>query len=264
MIKVIGIPFDGNSSFLKGAALAPRRIRLMELEGSSNSFAENGKEITNGNTYIDLGDMVFIDTNPEFVYNAIKQKINQELGVSNKMICLGGDHSITFPIVEAFSKYYEDLHVLHIDAHADLYENFDNNPFSHASPFARIMEKCPVKSLTQIGIRTLTNHQREQANKYGVQLIEMKNLSDNFIDTLQAPLYISIDLDALDPAFAPGVSHHEPGGMTTRELIQIIQKINVPIFGADIVEYNPVRDINNVTAMVAYKLLKELIFKMIE
>ena len=95
-------------------------------------------------------------------------------------------------------------------------------------------------------------------------MIEMKDFNYNFIKTLQSPLYISLDLDVLDPAFAPGISHHEPGGLTTRELINIIQSITVSIVGADIVEYNPMRDINNMTAMVAYKLFKELASKMIE
>jgi arginase family enzyme len=113
-----------------------------------------------------------------------------------------------------------------------------------------------------VGIRTLSKHQREQAQKFGVKVIEMKDFSFDFIQNLAAPLYISLDLDVLDPAFAPGISHHEPGGMTTRELIKIIQAIPVEIVGADIVEYNPVRDVQNMTAMVAYKLLKELIAKM--
>jgi len=91
----------------------------------------------------------------------------------------------------------------------------------------------------------------------------MKDFSFDFLQTLQAPLYVSLDLDVLDPAFAPGISHHEPGGMTTRELLQIIQNIPVEIIGADIVEYNPVRDVHNMTAMVAYKLMKELMAKMI-
>jgi arginase family enzyme len=91
----------------------------------------------------------------------------------------------------------------------------------------------------------------------------MKYFNTDFIIKLKSPLYISIDLDVLDPAFAPGISHHEPGGMTTRELINIIQKIEVNIIGADIVEYNPIRDVNNMTAMVGYKILKELISKML-
>jgi arginase len=155
------------------------------------------------------------------------------------------------------------LNILHLDAHADLYDNFDNNPYSHASPFSRLMERDIIGSLTQVGIRTLNTHQKEQAIKFGVNVIEMKDFDYAFIKKLQGPLYISLDLDVLDPAFAPGISHHEPGGMTSRELIKIIQNISVSIVGADIVEYNPTRDINNMTAMVAYKLFKEMVDKMI-
>lgn len=264
MIKLIGIPYDGNSSFLRGPALAPPRIRLMNTDGSANSFCENGKDISAGIAFRDGGDMLFADTDPAAVYSGIKQKIEQELTGGDKIICLGGDHSISFPVIEAFAHQFKDLHVLHLDAHADLYHNFDNNPFSHASPFARLMEKGIVKSLTQVGIRTLDTHQREQASHFKATVIEMKNFSYDFIQSLPSPLYISLDLDVLDPAFAPGVSHHEPGGLTIRELITIIQSIPVSIVGADIVEYNPVRDINNMTAMVGYKLLKELISKMMD
>ncbi len=262
MIKLIGIPYDGNSSFLKGPALAPPRIRLMDTDGSANSFSESGREILNGKSYTDSGDLTFPDSNPKEVYDRIKEKINQELNSGNKLICLGGDHSVSFPVIESYAAKFKNLNVLHIDAHADLYDNFDNNPYSHASPFARLMEKKIINSLTQVGIRTLNTHQREQATKFGVKIIEMKNFNYEFIQALPAPLYISLDLDALDPAFAPGVSHHEPGGMSSRELIKIIQSIAVPVVGADIVEYNPVRDINNMTAMVGYKLFKELVDKM--
>lgn len=264
MIKLIGIPYDENSSFLKGPALAPPKIRQMDTDGAANTFCENGKEIANGKTYTDLGDILFPDKTPIAAYNNIKQKIQQELQDSSKIICFGGDHSVSFPIIEAFAEKYKGLHVLHLDAHADLYDNFDNNPYSHASPFARIMEKGIITSLTQVGIRTLNTLQREQAALYNVRLVEMKDFSDDFISTLQSPLYISLDIDVLDPAFAPGISHHEPGGMSTRQLIQIIQSIKATIVGADIVEFNPRRDINDTTAMVAYKLFKELASKMID
>ncbi len=263
MIKLLGIPYDANSSFLKGPALAPPRIRLMETDGSANSFCEFGTEILNEKNYSDLGDMIFATTNAQSSYIQIKKRIEQELETDCKIICFGGDHSISFPIIESYANKFKDLNILHLDAHADLYENFDNNPYSHASPFARLMEKGNIKSLTQVGIRTLNNHQREQAEKFKVNLIEMKDFNYDFIKTLKAPLYISVDLDVLDPAFAPGISHHEPGGLTTRELIKIIQSIPVSIVGADIVEYNPTRDLNNLTAMVAYKIFKELAYKMI-
>lgn len=262
MIKVIGIPFDSNSSFLKGPAHAPTRIGLMEYEGSANAYSESGKEIIRGKNYEDIGNIDFKGANSADAFMLIKQSIARQLLYPGKIFCYGGDHSISYPVIDAFSDKFEDLHILHLDAHADLYENFYNNPYSHASPFARLLEKGKIKSLTQVGIRTLNRHQREQAAKYGVNIIEMKKFNFDFLQTLQGPLYVSLDIDVLDPAYAPGVSHHEPGGLSTRELISIIQQIEVPIVGADLVEYNPIRDIHNMTAMVCYKLFKELIDKM--
>ena len=264
MIKLIGVPFDHNSSFLKGPALAPPRIRLMDTEGSANRFCEHGIEIVEGKNYEDLGDMVFTSDDPKKAYGQIKETMRNVLSVNDKVISLGGDHSVSYPLIEAYSEIYKDLNVLHLDAHGDLYDNYDDNPFSHASPFARLMEKDLINALTQVGIRTLNTHQKEQAVKFKVKIIEMKDFNMNFIDDLEGPLYISLDIDVLDPAFAPGISHHEPGGMTTRDLMSIIQKIKVPIVGADIVELNPNRDVNNMTAMVAYKLFKELASKMID
>jgi agmatinase len=262
MIKLLGIPFDANSSFLRGPALAPPAIRAMEAEGSANSFAEDGSEILAGKSHADLGDMVFHDHDPHKAYLAIKERVLRELVPGDKLLSIGGDHSISFPVIEAHAEKYRGLHVLHLDAHADLYDNFDDNPYSHASPFARLMEKGILGSLTQVGIRTLTTHQRAQVTRFGVNVVEMKDFSLGFLDQLQSPLYVSLDMDVLDPAYAPGVSHHEPGGMPMRALLHIIQTISIPIVGADLVEYNPVRDLHHMTAMVGYKLLKELIAKM--
>lgn len=264
MIKLIGIPFDANSSFLKGPSHAPQRIRLMDKEGSANSFSEDGLDVKENVNYQDCGDMHFENTNAKAAFDTIQNKITHLLSDNNKVISFGGDHSVSYPVISAFTAQYSNLNILHLDAHADLYDNFDDNPFSHASPFARLMETNKINSLTQVGIRTFNTHQREQAQKFGVKVVEMKDFNFDFIQNLQAPLYISIDLDVLDPAFAPGISHHEPGGMTTRQLIKIIQSIPVEIIGADIVEYNPIRDLNNMTAMVAYKIFKELVAKMKE
>jgi arginase len=263
MLKLIGIPYDANSSYLRGPALAPKHIRLMDEEGSANKYCEHGKEIIENQNYKDCGDIEFSEIDAVFAYKKIKETISKELEDGSKLISFGGDHSISFPVIEAFSETYSKLNVLHLDAHADLYDDFEKNPYSHASPFARLMEKGALNSLTQVGIRTFNTHQKEQANRFGVKVIEMKDFNMDFINSLEAPLYISLDIDVLDPAFAPGISHHEPGGMTSRQLINIIQSIKVPIVGADIVELNPKRDINNMTAMVAYKLFKELASKMI-
>lgn len=236
----------------------------MEKDGSANTFSETGLDIVRGKIYNDNGDMQFPDTNAEKAFHIIKQRTLQLLESGEPVISLGGDHSISYPLIDAFTEKYNNLHILHFDAHGDLYENFDNNPYSHASPFARLLEKGRIASLTQVGIRTLNTHQQEQAKKYGVQITEMRHFNFDFLASLQSPLYITLDLDVLDPAFAPGVSHHEPGGLSVRDVLHAIQNVQAKIVGADIVEYNPIRDVHNMTAMVAYKMMKELIALMSE
>ena len=206
----------------------------------------------------DLGDFEIDD------YFDIEKITSKNLKTNQALITLGGDHSITYPILKAFNKVYGPVDILHIDAHCDLYDEFEGDKYSHACPFARIMENKLAKRLVQVGIRTLSTHQKEQAEKYGVEMIQMKDFDLAQLPSFENPIYLSLDIDSLDPAFAPGVSHHEPGGLSTRELLHIIQGINVPILGADIVEYNPTRDCNEMTAMVSAKLLKEIAAKMLE
>jgi len=153
----------------------------------------------------------------------------------------------------------EPPHLIHIDAHPDLYPDFEGNPHSHASPMARLFENGRLASLTQIGIRTINGVQQAQINKYGVKVITPSNLEGLESILPKGPTYMTIDLDGLDPAFAPGVSHHEPGGLSIREVINIIADMPGPLIGGDIVELNPDRDLNDMTAAVALKLLKEMV-----
>jgi agmatinase len=179
------------------------------------------------------------------------------------VLSLGGDHSITFPILEAHARHGVRPSVLHIDAHADLYDVFDDNRLSHACPFARVMEAGLVSRLVQVGIRTLNRHQREQAQRFGVEIIEMKAWLPSIDLSFDGPVYVSLDLDALDPAFAPGVSHHEPGGLSTRDVIGLVHRVRGTVIGADVVELNPARDLHGVTAMVAARFVKELVGRML-
>ena len=126
------------------------------------------------------------------------------------------------------------------------------------------MENKLTNSLTQLGIRTMNDHQEKQAKRYNVKVIKMDEFSSDLKFKFEEPVYISIDLDGIDPAFAPGVSHPEPGGFSTRDIIKIISNLDGEIVGADIVEYNPRRDINNITAITAAKLLKELMGQMLK
>lgn len=125
------------------------------------------------------------------------------------------------------------------------------------------MEQGLAKRLIQIGIRTMNAHQREQAARFGVKVVAMRELPACEKLKLTGPIYISFDIDVLDPAFAPGVSHREPGGMSVREAIAHLHAIKGDIVGADIVEYNPKQDVSQLTALVCAKILKEILGKMI-
>jgi agmatinase len=173
-------------------------------------------------------------------------------------IFLGGDHMVTYPVFAGLARVHGPVNILHFDAHPDLYDDFDGDPLSHASPFARIMEQGLATRLVQVGVRTLNKHCREQVRRFGVEVVEMRDFAPDRVPVPDTPLYISIDMDALDPAFAPGVSHHEPGGLSVRDVLSVLYRVRSPIVGADVVEYNPVRDINGMTAVVAAKLVKEL------
>ena len=262
MISIIEIPTDINSSFISGSSKAPPLIKSEFNSEATNKFSENGMNLEGTDCWNNIENLNINDQKKAF--QSIKSVIRNELINDKYCVSIGGDHSITYPIISAYGPFFPKINIVHFDAHPDLYENFDDNPFSHASPFARIMENNLASSLTQIGIRTMNDHQKHQAMQYGVNVIAMDQLSSdlklNFVD----PVYISIDLDGLDPAFAPGVSHPEPGGLSTREIIDIISNIDGKVIGADIVEYNPDRDINNLTAITAAKLLKEVMGKILE
>ncbi len=260
-VAVLGVPFDENSSFMRGPAKAPARIREVLNAGSANMCTENVFDLAEESRFQDLGDMVFVDKDSVFddIADTVKALIERKASV----LCLGGDHSITYPILRAYGKRFDNLTILHLDAHPDLYDEYEGNRHSNACPFARIMEEKLSTRLVQIGIRTMNPHQRAQAERFGVEVVEMKMWHKGLAMEFSGPVYLSLDMDVLDPAFAPGVSHHEPGGLSTREVISLIQGLNVPIIGGDIVEFNPSRDPVGITAMAAAKLLKEIAGKML-
>jgi agmatinase len=209
-----------------------------------------------------LDDLDFKDQTKAF--DQIENKVGELLKSKLRVISLGGDHSITYPVIRAYAKHFSNLNILQLDAHPDLYDELDGNRYSHACPFARIMEEKLITRLVQVGIRSMTGHQREQAKRFSVEIIEMKEIHRINEISLNGPLYLSLDIDCLDPAFAPGISHYEPGGMSTRRLLGIIQNLKGKLVGADIVEYNPKRDPQGITGMVAAKLLKEIIGRMLQ
>lgn len=188
----------------------------------------------------------------------VEEVITRLLDRGVSVLSLGGDHAITYPIVKAYGKRFEGLEILQFDAHPDVYDEYEVSRFSHACPFARIMEENLAKRLVQVGIRTLNEHQRMQVKRFRIEVIEMRALRPRLSLHFEDPIYLSLDMDVLDPAFAPGVSHHEPGGLSTRNVLQLIQGLCVPIMGADIVEFNPQCDPSGIMAMTAAKFIKEI------
>jgi agmatinase len=257
---LLGIPFDGQSSYLRGTAEAPPKIREALTWDASNSWTELGVDLGAAGAYEDVGDLHFSEKE---AFGVIESGLGELIDRRKRPVSLGGDHSITYPVVKAFAKRYPELTIFHFDAHPDLYDEFEGNKLSHACPFARIMEAGLANRLVQIGIRTATGKQREQARRFGVEMVEMRGLPAYEKLKADGPVYISFDIDVLDPGCVPGVSHREPGGMTVREAIAHLHAVPGSIVGADVIEYNPVQDIAGMTATVAAKIVKEILGKMI-
>ncbi len=262
---LLGIPLDVNSSYLRGPAEAPGKIREAFRCEASNGWSELGVDAGAANAFADAGDLRLSNTREKIENDLaeIEQAIAKLLNDGERPIILGGDHSITYPILRAVGPRHRDLTILHFDAHSDLYDEFEGSRVSHACPFARIMEERLAKRLIQVGIRTLNLHQKEQAERFGVEILQMAELPAYGRLKVRGPVYISFDMDVLDPAFAPGISHREPGGMSVREAIAHLHATEGNLVGADIVEYNPAQDISGITATVAGKILTEILGKMI-
>jgi arginase len=255
-IRLIGLPTDSHSSFLRGAAAAPRAIRAALASDHANMAAECGLELGCDIIFEDAGDVELDEGAGDF--DRIRDCAASAVADGKLPVFLGGDHMVTNPIVAGIRSAHGPINILHFDAHPDLYDEFEGDPLSHASPFARIMERGDAVRLVQVGIRTSNRHCREQAKRFGVETVEMRDFAPDRVPIPEGPLYVSIDMDALDPAFAPGVSHHEPGGLSVRDILAVLRRIGSPIVGADVVEYNPKRDVNGMTAVVAAKLVKEI------
>ena len=255
-ISLLGIPHDDNSSFMKGPSEAPPLIRRELLSDAYSSWSESRIDVGAPGRLKDHGDIQFDGASDP--WDLIEQRVGRAMESGDPLICLGGDHAITHPIMRAVRRRHPNLTILHIDAHPDIYHEYQGNPRSHTSPFARIMEERLADRLIQVGLRTVNDHHREQFKRFGVEIVEAGRCGHPLALDLKTPVYLSMDIDALDPAFAPGVSHREPGGLSTRQVIDWIHAIDQPIVAADIVEYNPRCDISNMTAIVAAKLLKEI------
>lgn len=262
-VALLGVCYDGRSSHLRGTAGAPPVIRQALWSEAGNPWTELGIDLSTA-ALDDEGDLTPApDEDPPQVRRAVEAAVRQIVESGRRPLVLGGDHSITYPILRGFQPSYPRLSILHFDAHADLYDEFQGDRYSHACPFARVMEEGLADRLVQLGIRTMTKHQWEQAERFGVEVIEMKDWRDGMELEFITPVYVSFDLDVIEPGLAPGISHREAGGFSVRQALAVVQSLTAPLVGADFVEFNPAVDRTGVTAAVSAKLVKELAGRML-
>lgn len=264
---LIGIPFDGTASFKPGARFAPDAIRHASQGLESYSPYLNA-DLSDFKIY-DSGNMDISFSSPEKtmdeIYNFYKEVLSR-----GKLVCtLGGEHSITFPIVKALVERYPELKLIHLDAHADMRESYGGSKYSHASVIKRILEVIDVNNYYGFGIRSglkdSFNSLKKLKNFYpfndGInRLKEISAMIDNSI-----PVYITFDLDVLDPSFIPGTGAPEPAGVSTKELLQAILKLSkLNIVGFDIVELCPPCDPSGISETTAAFFTRELLLIMNE
>jgi agmatinase len=260
MVTLLGIPWDGSSSFERGAADAPPLIRAALRSPSSNAFNERGDDLSSAQVVTDAGDLA-LPADAAGARTAIEAGVRSLVALGTRPLLLGGDHSITYPALRAFKDRVTGLTVVHLDAHGDIYDDFEGDRYSHACPFARVMEEGLAARLIQVGVRTLTPHQRAQSAKFRTEIFAADRWRDALavVAALREPVYVSLDLDVLEPMLAPGLSHPEPGGLTVRDVLNVLAVLSTEVLGADVVEYNPRNDVRDLTARVAAKFVKELV-----
>ncbi|KAG2564652.1 hypothetical protein PVAP13_7NG077656 [Panicum virgatum] len=262
--SLLGVPLGHNSSFLQGPAFAPPRIREAIWCGSTNSSTEEGKELNDPRVLTDVDDRLM-----HVISESVKTVMEEE---PLRPLVLGGDHSISYPVVRAVSeKLGGPVDILHLDAHPDIYDCFEGNTLFTCLFICQNNGRwlCQETSTVQVGLRSITKEGRDQGKRFGVEQYEMRTFSKDCekLENLKLGegvkgVYVSVDVDCLDPAFAPGVSHIEPGGLSFRDVLNILQNLQGDVVAADVVEFNPQRNtVDGMAAMVAAKLVRELTAK---
>lgn len=257
-IVSFGAPFDGTTSFRPGTRFASSVMR-------NESY---GLETYSPYLDLDLDDMQICDTgdleipfgNPTKTLNIIKEFTKQIVSDEKIPLMIGGEHLVTLPSVEAVFEKYNDLHIIHFDAHTDLREDYMGETLSHASVIRRIWDLVGDNRIFQYGIRSGQKSEFEFAKEHTkLTKFTYDGLEEAVKEIGDKPVYITIDLDVLDPSIFPGTGTPEPGGITFNDMINIIKIIKeLNIVGADVVELSPHYDTSGVSNAVACKILREL------
>lgn len=263
--SIIGIPYDGLASVRKGAALAPERLRYWSRH--LTPFSEDRTRLRDF-TVCDLGDIQITD--PVRDFDLVRQKVAT---LPNMPILLGGDHSVTIPILQGQRERYKDqrLGVLWVDAHPDLCDDYDGSKLSHACVLRRGIEfGIDPQDICMVGLRSWEDQEIDMIENGGVHVYTaadvaergMRHVADSLRNILNDcdAIHISLDIDCLDPSVAPGTGIPEFGGLTSRDVLTLIKSMQgLPLVGLDVVEIAPPLDLSESTVFAGLKIIMEFI-----
>lgn len=269
-VAILGVPFDSGTSYRSGTRFGPRKIRetsLMIWGHNSTLQVTPLKKLT----VIDYGDVSVIPTSIEHTMAAITNTASEIIATGTTLIALGGDHSIALPLLRAHAKKYGPVSLVHIDAHIDTWEaEFEAIPYSHGTPFRHALQEGLIREgeYVQIGIRGPVSGENDYADNLalGARMITIHEVVEKGISEilkevhgrLQGPVYVSVDIDSADPAFAPGTGTPEVGGFTSYQLLQLIRGLHgLNLIGFDLVEVSPPFDHGDITAILASNIVFE-------
>ncbi len=259
-IIILGCPYDGSASFRPGARFGPSAIRRASwgIETYSPYFQ---KDLTRFSIH-DMGDLELPLGEKKVALDFIRKAVKMILSAHKFPIFLGGDHLITLPIVEEILNNYRDLHLIHIDAHTDLRGDYLGEPLSHSTVMRKVLNHLGRGRLFQIGIRSGTAEEFALAKKmHSLVTVTPSSLKSMVTRLKNRPVYITLDLDVLDPGCFPGVGTPEPGGLSFRELLSIIKRLkDLHVIGFDLVELTPDYDPTQISSVTASVILREMIF----
>lgn len=260
---IYGMPMDWTVSYRPGSRFGPSRIREVSigLEEYSPYLDRELEEVK----YFDAGDIPLPFGNPQRSIDMIEDYIDSLLKDNKFPIGMGGEHLVSWPVIKAMYKKYPDLAVIHMDAHTDLRSEYEGEPLSHSTPIRKAAELMGGKNVFSFGIRSGMKEEFQWAKDNGMFIAKfevLEPLKEILPKLAGRPVYVTIDIDVLDPAHAPGTGTVDCGGITSKELLASIHEIarsNVNVVGCDLVEVAPIYDPSEQTANTASKLIREMI-----
>lgn len=270
-VALLGVPFDGGTSYRTGSRFAPREIR------AQSSLIRPYHPVLDVSPFdvLRVADVGDVDVNPlniEDTYALVETVVTEILQAGAIPICVGGDHSLSLPILRAIVRRHGRVGMVHFDSHQDMWEEYFGNLYFHGTPFRRAVEEglLDTRRVIQIGIRgpVYSATDFDFGRHHGVKTIRAEDVAreglgwvKEQISTVRVgPVYLSFDIDGVDPAFAPGTGTPEVGGLTSREAVELVRALaGIPLVGADLVEVSPPYDHAGMTSLLAANLMYEMV-----